>query len=150
MPLEHRAPNVITKKGKRKVPYRSSGNKSQITVVGCVNASGHPIPPMVIFDAKSFNVDWAKGEVMGTFYGLSPKGWIDGELFKLWFINHFLKHAIASRPVLLLLDGRSSHYRPDTIEFAKEHGIIVFCLPPHTTHACQPLDVSMYRPLKIH
>lgn len=96
MPLEHRAPNVITKKGKRKVLYCSPGNKSQITVVGCVNASGQPIPPMVIFDSKSFNIDWAKGEVPGTFYGLSPKGWIDGKLFKLWFTSHFLKHAVAS------------------------------------------------------
>ena len=61
MPLKHRAPNVITKKGK--VPCCNSGNKSQITVVGCVSASGQPIPPMVIFDAKSLNVDWAKGEV---------------------------------------------------------------------------------------
>ena len=25
----------------------------------------------------------------------------------------------------------------------------MFCLLPHTTHACQPLDVSVYQPLKI-
>ena len=36
-------------------------------------------------------------------------GWIM-ELFSNWFSNHFLKHAISSCLLLLLLDGHSSHY----------------------------------------
>ena len=150
MPIDHKPPNVIAKKGQKKVRYRSAGNKSQVTVVGCVSAVGQAIPPMVIFDAKTFNSEWSKGEVPATMYGLSPKGWIDAELFKLWLEKHFLKHAVSARPLLLLLDGHSSHYRPDTIELARQHDIIMFCLPPHTTHACQPLDVSVYRSLKSH
>ena len=82
MPIDARPLNVVAKK-KKKVRYRKAGNKSQVTVVGCVNAVGQVIPPIVIFDAKTFNVDWSKGEVPGTFYGLSPKEWIDAELFKL-------------------------------------------------------------------
>ncbi len=31
---------------------------------------------------------------------------------------------------------------PDVINFARENQIILLCLPPHTTHALQPLDVS--------
>jgi len=34
------------------------------------------------------------------------------------------------------------------LEFAKNHGIIIFCLPPHTTHVCQPLDCSLFKSLK--
>ena len=26
----------------------------------------------------------------------------------------------------------------------------MFCLPPHMTHACKPLDVSVYQSLKLH
>ena len=148
MPLEHRAPNIVAKKGKKKVRYRSTGNKAQITVVGCINAVGNAIPPMVIYSAKSFNADWCKCDVPGTVYALSPKGWIDQELFKHWLMSHFVKHAVSARP-LLLLDGHSSHYRPDSIEYAREENIILFCLPPHTTQECQPLDVSVYRPLKM-
>ena len=140
MPLEHRAPNVVTKKGKKKIRYRSTGNKAQITVVGCVNAVGNAIPPMVIYSAKSFNADWCKCDVPSSAYALSPKCWIDQELFKHW-LTHFVKHAVAARP--LLLDGHSSHYRPDSIEYAREENIILFCLPPHTTQECQPLDVSV-------
>ena len=61
-----------------------------------------------------------------------------------------MKHAVASRPLLLLLDGHSSHYEPATIRFAKEYDVIILRLPPHTTHETQPLDCSLFWPLKIH
>ena len=48
MPLDHRPPEVVAKKGQRKVRYRTSGIKSQITVIRCVSASGQAIPPFVI------------------------------------------------------------------------------------------------------
>ena len=136
VPLDHKPPNVVARRGQKKVRYRVSGNKKQITVVGCINAAGQAIPPFVIFDAKCLNHDWTDGEVPGTTYGLSSNGWIDSELFHGWLTNHFLKHAVGSRP-LLLLDGHSSHYNPATIRFAKEHDVIVLCLPPHTTHESQ-------------
>ena len=63
-------------------------------------------------------------------------------------IDHFAKYAVGARPLLLLLDGHSSHYTPDMILHAKEHGIIIFCLPSHTIHEYQPLDVAVFGPLK--
>ena len=89
-----------------------------------------------------------KGEVPGTLYGLSENGWIDSELFNLWFSHHFLAHAPPARPLLLLLDGHSSHYNPTTINTAAEEGVVVFCLPPHTSHITQPLDKGCFGPLK--
>ena len=55
MPLDPKSPNIITKKGVKKVRYRTSGRKGQITVVACGNAAGQVIPPMVIFEAKKLN-----------------------------------------------------------------------------------------------
>lgn len=98
MSFEHRAPRVVTKKGKKKICYRTSGNKNQVTVIGCVSAAGHAVPPFVIFDAKRLNTEWVEGEVPGTTYGLSSKGWVDSELFRGWLVNHFLKHATGARP----------------------------------------------------
>lgn len=60
MPLDHRPPRIVAKKGQRKVRYRTSGNKKQITVVGCTSAVGQAIPPMVIFEAKNLNPEWVK------------------------------------------------------------------------------------------
>ena len=64
--------------------------------------------------------------------------------------KHFVKYATAERPLLLLLDGHSSHCQPDVVYFAWEHGIIMFALPPHTTADSQPMDVGCFGPLKKH
>jgi len=55
MPLDHRPPKVIAEKGQKKVRSRTSGNKSQITTIACVSASGRALPPFVIFDTKGLN-----------------------------------------------------------------------------------------------
>ena len=150
MPLDHRPPKIVTQRGHKKVRYRTAGNKSQITVIECVSATGHAVPPFVIWDAKSMNKEWTNGEIPGTTYGLSNKGWVDSELFRGWMVDHFIPQAVAGRPLLLMLDGHSSHYQPDLVRFAKEHDIILFCLPPHTTHESQPLDTAVFGPLKQH
>lgn len=91
IPVDPRCPNVIAKRGQKKVRYRVSGKKEQITIIACINAVGQSIPPMVIFNRKYLNHLWTKGEVPGTFYGMSEKGWTEQELFKLWLKNHFIK-----------------------------------------------------------
>ena len=52
VPLEPRPPKVIAQKGQRKIRYRTSGQKAQITVIGCGSATGQIVPPFVIFAAK--------------------------------------------------------------------------------------------------
>lgn len=150
IPLDPKPPKVISARGEKKIRYRCSGDKTQITVLGCCSATGQAIPPFVIFAAKQLNHLWTKGEVPGTRYGLSESGWTDRELFHGWLEKHFLIHAVGARPLLLLVDGHSSHYDPGSIKFAKQQGIEIFCLPPHTTHEAQPLDISFFGPLKKH
>uniref|UniRef100_A0A1X7VK64 DDE-1 domain-containing protein n=1 Tax=Amphimedon queenslandica TaxID=400682 RepID=A0A1X7VK64_AMPQE len=53
-----------------------------------------------------------------------------------------------SRPLLLILDGHSSHFNPATLKRAAEEKVILFCLPPNTTHKTQPLDKGCVAPLK--
>ncbi len=95
MPLDPRPPNIVVKCGQKKVRYRVSGKKEQITVLGCANAIGQPIPPMVIFEGKYLNHQWTIGEVPGTYYGMSGKGWNDQELFHHWLKDHFLKYVVS-------------------------------------------------------
>lgn len=151
MPLSHRPGRVIAKKGQKHVTALVSGNKAQITVLACASAVGNPIPPMVIFDRKNLNQELTIGEIPGTMYGLNPgSGWIDQELFRDWFERHFLQYAPAARPLLLLLDGHSTHYRPEVVRLAASNGVIMFALPPHTTHVAQPLDVTSFHALKTY
>ena len=148
MPLDATHVKVVTQKGDRNPIAPSSGDKSQITVVACVNAAGSFMPPMVIIDRKTLPPHFTEGEVPGTAYGMSAKGWIDQELFDGWFTTHFLSYAPLVRPLLLLLDGHSSHYCPDTVRLAAKEKVIIFALPPNTTHITQPLDKGCFGPLK--
>lgn len=106
------------------------------------------MPPFVIFCGKILKPELIKGEVPETMYGLSSSGWIDNELFDAWFQNHFLTCAPATRPLLLILDGHSSHFNPATLRRAAEEDVVLFCLPPNTTHRTQPLDKGCFGPLK--
>lgn len=49
-----------------------------------------------------------------------------------------------------MLDGLSSHYEPESVEFVREEDMILFGLPPHTTQDTQPLDCTVFGPLKRH
>ena len=60
----------------------------------------------------------------------------------------FLRHCGSQRPIILFVDGHVSHITLNVIDLARENDVILFCLPPHTTHAHQPLDVSVFRSLK--
>ena len=109
LPLDHRALKIMTVRGHKKVRRCTSGNKNQITVIACVSATGQAIPPLVVFDAKSLNREWMKDQVPGTTYGCSAKGWVDTVLLEGWWTDHFLLNAVGAHPLLLLLDGHSSH-----------------------------------------
>ena len=84
MPLEHKQPKRVAQRGAKKVYRRSSGNKAQITIVACASATGVALPPMVIFQGARLNHALTEGEVPGTLYGVSDKGWIDQTLFFHW------------------------------------------------------------------
>ena len=52
-------------------------------------------------------------------------------------------------PVLLILDGHTTHTKSlATIDYARENGIVILSLPPHTSHKLQPLNRSFFKPLK--
>ena len=106
------------------------------------------MPPFVVFNRKTLSKELCVGEVPGTMYGLSQNGWVDSELFDLWFSNHFLAHAVPTRPLLLIMNGASSHLNPLTIQKAAQKEVVLFCLPPHSTHKTQPLDKGCFGPLK--
>ena len=148
MPLNPKGVKVVAKTGCKNVSSISGDTKTQITVLACTCATGIALPPLVIFDRKTLNPEMTVGEIPGTLYGLSKTGWINRELFFQWFYRHFLVYCPPIRPLLLLMDGHSSHYCPDVITAAAQEKVILFTLPPHTTHLAQPLDVGCFSPLK--
>jgi hypothetical protein len=50
--------------------------------------------------------------------------------------------------VLLILDGHESHKSLAFQDLCKENKIVTLCMPPHSSHILQPLDVVCLAPLK--
>ena len=48
------------------------------------------------------------------------------------------------------MDGHTSHVTWQFFDYCLEHNIIPLCLPPHSTHLLQPLDVGLFGPLQKH
>lgn len=79
--LDPKSMKTVNLKGSKNPSAVTSGSKQQITIVGCVRGDGYSLPPMVIWNRKKLPAELSNSEVPGTIYGLSDKGWIDGELF---------------------------------------------------------------------
>jgi len=100
MPFEHKLLKIVTPRGMKKVRQRTSGTKTEITILACASAAGQTIQPMVLFGRKNHHNALNKGEVPEMLYGMSQSGRMDQEMFS----KQFLKHAVPTRPLLLLLD----------------------------------------------
>ncbi len=49
---------------------------------------------------------------------------------------------------MLFFDGYESHCTLEFLETCKANKIVLFCLPPQTSHLLQPLDVVVFQPYK--
>ena len=150
-PLQGKTERVLAPKGARDVYQQGTSDKTQITVLACVSASGMVVPPMIIHPGTRLRYDPTQGAPAGTCLGRTPTGWIDSGAFYEWVANHFepfIHQNHIQLPVILFVDGHASHINLDTSEFCNVHGILLYCLPPHTTHILQPCDVSVFRGLK--
>ncbi|KIL56122.1 hypothetical protein M378DRAFT_17371 [Amanita muscaria Koide BX008] len=127
-----------------------SSNLELVTIVECVAADGGFLSPGIIFEGKQqYERAWFEVDPRISI-GLSNNGWTSDFHCLEWFKNNFIPQAKArntsGRPILLVYDGHGSHERYNLLQLAKDHNIILFSLPPHTTHKLQPLDVGVFGP----
>ena len=73
------------------------------------------------------------------------------DAFFEWFFQLFipnLKEGGVEFPVIVFMDGHTSHLSYFVVKCAQENNVILFCFPLHNSHILQPLDVSVFGPLK--
>lgn len=128
------------------------GNREWVTVIESISSCGWSLPPMVIFQGKVHISTWYIDTLpLDWTIAVSDKGWTDDSLGLTWLTDVFQKHTKdRTKGVyrLLILDGHGSHSTPDFDLFCSEHLIITLCMPPHSSHLLQPLDVSCFAVLK--
>lgn len=146
------AGKVVAMKGQKQVGQITSAERGTlITLCGAINADGNSVPPLLIFPRKYFKEHMLKGAPNGSIGAASPSGWISSEIFVQW-MKHFISytHPTENMPVLLIMDNHNSHVSLEAIKLAKENNVVLLTLPPHTSHKLQPLDRTVYGPLKTH
>ena len=150
LPLNFSCEKVIALKNTKHVYAHSRGTSEHITLLCGATAAGVALPLLIIF-SKSFPGGAYKFDGPDdAVHAKSESGWIESELFMVWIKKVFLQYCGSQLPVLLFVDGHASHITIDAIDLARDNSIILFCLPPHTTNALQPLDVSVFKSLKSH
>ena len=120
-----------------------------VTVCAAVSAVGQILPPFIVFPRVTFHDHFLKGAPVGSAGTAHKSGWMTEENFPQ-FLKHFHDHVKCSKesPVLILLDNHSSHLAIATLDYPKENGIVLMSFPPYCSHTLQPLDLSVFGPLK--
>lgn len=144
---------VLGPKGFKNLYEIASGpEKESITVLCTYSANGQVPPPMIVFPYKRIPGHIAKTVPDGWSIGRSDSGWMVSSTFYEYMANVFYLWLLENNidfPVILFLDGHKSHLSLELCTFCIEKQIILYCLPPNSTHIMQPCDVSIFRPLKV-
>ena len=132
-PLCLKGGKVLAMKGSSNVYQVTSSDKTQITVLACMSASGCYVPPLIVFAGQRFSYNPLEG-CEDAVMGRSENGWMDSELFKTWLSDVFVKHLnekVVPRPVVLFVDGHSTHLTMEVSDICLENGIVLYCLLEH-------------------
>jgi hypothetical protein len=130
------------------------GSREFLTLLACCCADGSSLPPGLIYAAthggiRSSWVEDIKAGEHDVFITSSLSGWSNNDVGLAWLEQVFDRctKQRAGRWRLLILDGHGSHLTMDFISYCDRHRILLLVLPPHSTHALQPLDVALFKPL---
>jgi hypothetical protein len=115
-----------------------------VKVVGCCSAAGVYIPAMVIFREVRFLESYVQDLLAGSTVRMAESGYINEDVFLEW-LQHLQEYYMTEK-CLLILDGHMSHCSLQALHYCRQHHIEIICLPPHTTHASQPLNRTVYNP----
>lgn len=141
---------IVTLKGRKQVGKAVSAERgTSTTVIGCVSASGNYVPPLFVFKRKLRDDRLMAGAPTGAIYEVSESGWSNETIFLRW-LEHFKANTGASNDnkVILILDNHESHYSLPIWHFCRSNGILMVSIPPHSSHRIQPLDLTIFGPLK--
>ncbi|ODM14985.1 hypothetical protein SI65_09480 [Aspergillus cristatus] len=129
------------------------GNREWVTSIECINSTGWALPPCIIFKGKVHIKGWYQDKALPKDWRIevSDNGWTTNQIGTRWLQNTFIP-ATNGRMIgkyrLLILDGHGSHLTPQFDEICSQHDIIPICMPAHSSHLLQPLDVGCFTPLK--
>jgi hypothetical protein len=113
---------------------------------------GWALPSYIIFKAKAYIQEgWFDTLPDDWRLDISDNGWTTDKIGIKWLTKLFIPITNARTTGhyrMLVLDGHGSHLTPQFDQICTENHIIPVCMPPHSSHLLQPLDVSCFAVLK--
>lgn len=143
---------IVGKRGAPSSRTTAGSGRENTTVLMAVSADGFKAPPLIVFKAKNMWDDWVAprtDEFPGTSYAVTANGWMESQLFLNYFEKILLEVLGPDRPILLIYDGHVSHVDDRLIKVARDNRVTILKLPPHSSHILQPLDLSVFKSLKV-
>ncbi|KJK73585.1 hypothetical protein H634G_11152 [Metarhizium anisopliae BRIP 53293] len=130
----------------RRPTLAQPGDREWVSVIQSINSRGEAIPPFIIVAGQYHLSNWYEDSALPMDWVISTtrNGWTTNEKGVEW-IQHFEKHTkprTQGAYRLLIMDGHESHHSTEFELFCKEHQIITLCMPSHSSHILQPLDVG--------
>ena len=115
----------------------SKTGKTQITALFGFSANGYVFRPHILYDGKRMSAQIRENLPEDVTVDMSESGWMTGETFSRWLelIADELRRQGVQTPVILLLDGHSSHDTIDVRRKAYELGIKIIILIPRRTYS---------------
>ncbi|XP_055902279.1 uncharacterized protein LOC129938634 [Eupeodes corollae] len=141
---------ILAEKGTRQVNKVTSVERGALVTLCCIiSATGQFIPPVMIFPRVHFKDHMLSGAPPATLGLANSSGWMNSECF-VKVMEHFVNFTLSSKenPTLLIMDNHESHINLNALNIAKDNGVVILTLPPHSSSKMQPLDVTVYKPFK--
>jgi FtsZ-binding cell division protein ZapB len=144
---------VVTRSDRTSNPKAiQPGNREWATAICCAAADGYIIPPFLCVMGRFHLATWYSSGHIPSDWAIktTPNGWTDHQTGLEW-LEHFDRHTKARQQGIwrmLVLDGHESHINADFDQICKAKKIIPVCLPAHSSHLTQPLDIGVFSPLK--
>jgi hypothetical protein len=143
----------LVQTGTRRVHSIVPDQREWLSVLVCINAAGLAILSFYIFRDKRFGQNYIQRCKAGATMAMLPRTWMTSYLFGAW-MSHFIKLVRNSSFIslehrhFLILDGHISYVSVEVVQEARRARLDLLILPSHTSHALQPLDVSIFKPFK--
>jgi hypothetical protein len=148
------ATRVITGAADRRRWQAQPGRQEWVSAVECIGADGTKIAPLVIFKGMSLSSACIPHDIPADWqFSATAKGWTSDLHGVEWLKRCFdpaTRGKANRKPGLLICEGNDSHVTGNFIVYYMFANIVLLILLLHSSHLTQPLDVSVFGPLKTH
>ncbi|KAK8761078.1 hypothetical protein V5799_027655 [Amblyomma americanum] len=141
---------VITRRGAKYPEKIQNASRACTSIMACGSAAGELAPLYVNYKAEKLWSTWTENGPKGARYNRTKSGWFDHQVFEDWFMSLMLPILKKQDgPKALIGDNLSSHISLEVLRLCEENNVKFIAFPPNAIHLLQPLDVAVFRSLKI-